>query len=91
MATQMEIEFNSDGFRQILNSSEVRAAVESTANQVCNKANSYIEGDSAGFKVKMVHSNYGYKGGRVGATIHSTDHASLVAASENKALIKAVK
>lgn len=87
--SEIKIEFISDGFRQILESAGVKAAVESAANDIKNKADANITEESAGFSVNTWKGSYG--GGRWVASVTTTDRASIVAESENKALTKAVK
>lgn len=87
MAGQMEIEFISEGFKEILNSDGVRALVESEAEKIAAKANSSIDGD--GFVTKVWKGGYG--GGRWVASVMTSDRESVIAESEDKVLTKAVK
>ena len=86
---QIEIEFNSEGFKEILNSDGVKAAVENAANDIKNKADANISGESEGFSVNAWKGGYG--GGRWVASVTTTDFASMQAEADNKALTKAVK
>ena len=86
---QIEIEFISEGFKEILNSDGVRAAVENAANDIKNKADANISGESEGFSAHAWKGGYG--GGRWVASVTTTDLASMQAEAENKALTKAVK
>ncbi len=89
MATQVKIEFNSAGFREILLSDGVRSAVESATNAIQARANASISGGSEGFSAQVRVGGYG--GGRWIGHVTTTDYASMVAASEDQALVKAVK
>lgn len=89
MASTIEIEFFSDGFKQILNSDGVRAVLEAKAKEIQSRANANIQGDSEGYRVKVWRGGYG--GGRLIASVYTTDWESLKAESENKALSRAVK
>lgn len=88
MSQQTRIVFNSDGFREILNSPGTQSLVQSTTDTIQAKANAGISGESSGFYARVEKGNYG--GGRWVGFVGSTDHASLVAETENKALTKAV-
>ena len=88
MATQIKIEFISDGFKQILNSPGVQAAVLAEAEKIAAKANANITGESSGFEAHAWQGNYG--GGRWIASASTTDYASMRAESEDKALTRAV-
>lgn len=88
MAQQIRLEFISDGFREILMSGEVQALVSSTTESIQAKANANLTEESEGFKAKTWQGGYG--GGRWIGTVSTTDHESMVAESENKALSKAV-
>ena len=82
MANEVKIEFNSDGFRQILMSEGVKSVVLSEAEKIQTKAND--NGDEH-FSAKAWTGGYG--GGRWVASAFATQKAE----SEHKALTKAVK
>lgn len=86
--SEMKIEFISDGFKAILNSEGVKAAVQAAADDIKERANANIDGNSEGFSSKVWTGGYG--GGRWVGSVTTTDFASMVAESEDKALSKAV-
>lgn len=75
--------FNSDGFRQLLNSPEVEQLVLEKANEIADRANSASGLDS--FEAHSVKA-----GTRYIAFAGTTDTASAQAESENKVLSQAV-
>jgi len=77
------IVFNSDGFKQLLNSPEVEALVLSEAQKIADAASEGLEGE--GFKA---HSKKA--GTRYIAFAGTTDEESIRAEAENKALSRAV-
>lgn len=85
---ETKIEFISDGFHDILCSDGVKELVTETASRIQSEANAGIEGESEGFSNKTWMGGYG--GGRWVASVSTTDKASIIAESENKALSKAV-
>ena len=88
MAKQIRLQFISEGFRQILTSSEVQALVSETADNIKARADANITEESDGFKSRTWLGNYG--GGRWIGSVSTTDKASMIAEAENKALSKAV-
>lgn len=82
------IVFNSDGFRQLLLSDGVRELVQSTAEEICDKANGNNTRGGEGFTVRSQVGGYG--GGRYIAFVSSTDKNSFIAESEDKALTGAL-
>lgn len=88
MASQVKIEFNSAGFREILMSEGVKSLVDGEANKIKARADSAIEGDSEGFKVTTTVGGYG--GGRYVSYVQTTDWESMKAESEHKALSGAI-
>lgn len=84
----MKIEFKSEGFRAILNSGGVQSAVAAAAENIQAKANANLTEDSEGFSSHVWQGGYG--GGRWIGSVNTTDHASMVAESEDKALSRAV-
>ena len=77
------IVFNSDGFKQLLNSSEVETLVLSEAQKIADAASEGLEGE--GFKA---HSKKA--GTRYIAFVGTTDEESIRAEAENKTLSRAV-
>lgn len=89
MAKQIKIEFISSGFKEILKSQGVHSLVEDEANMMCDRANSYLNEESEGFKADSFYGGFG--GGRWVGTVSTTDLASMRAEAEDKALSKAVR
>lgn len=85
---QMKIEFKSKGFRAILNGGGVRGAVVAAAADIQERANANLHEDSEGFSLHVWRGGYG--GGRWIGSVNTTDHASMVAETEDKALSRAV-
>lgn len=83
-----KIEFNSQGFKDILFSPGTKELVQGVANQIQAEANAGIQEDSEGFSSNVVAGGYG--GGRYVGFVTSTDKASAQAESEDKVLSKAV-
>lgn len=88
MATQMNIKFNSDGFKQILCGDGVKQLVESTTDSIANNANANNLRGGEGFTADVRIGNYG--GGRWVGFVSTTDMKSRLAESEDKALSRAV-
>ena len=87
--TEIKITFNSDGFRQILNGAGVKQEVTRAAEKIQAQANANLHSEhTQGFAVKTWRGGYG--GGRWIASVMTTDHATMVAQSEDKALSRAV-
>lgn len=82
------IQFNSAGFKALLESEDIRQLVEDTANGICDKANANNERGGQGFAVQVKHMNYG--GGRWGAFVYAKDTKATQAESEEKALTRAL-
>ena len=89
--SEIKIEFNSDGFRQILTSAGVKDAVESAANSIKDKATSNLSGEfqTDGYKVTTMIGGYG--GGRYVSFVQPVDHGAMLEEAEHKTLVKAVK
>lgn len=88
---EVKIEFDSDGFKQILNSEGTRALLEGKAEEICARANANVSNiDTAGYKVTTLHATK-YKDGRWLSHVQAADYAAAVAEAENKSLTKAVK
>ena len=90
MAKQIEIEFFSEGFEQILTSPGTMSAVQQATERIRSKANS-----------KNMHGGKGFHSGtRIGKAygsqralgfVYTTDRQSAIAESEDKALSQAVR
>ena len=89
MGVEVKIEFNSAGFKELLESAEVRDLVESKAQEIKARADANIVGDSEGFRAHSKKAGYG--GGRYVAYVGTTDFESVRAESEDKALTRAIK
>lgn len=90
MTTQTTLQFISDGFKAILESSGVQSLVQSVGETIKNSANANagLE-DSDGFTCKVWKGNYG--GGRWVASVTTTDKKSMKAEAEDKALSRAIR
>lgn len=92
MAKQIRIEFNSEGFREILTGAGVQNAVSEATQKIQAQANANAAGDLAegsdGFSAKTWLGGFG--GGRWVGSVSTTDHSTMVAEAENKALSRAV-
>lgn len=88
MASTMRIEFNSDGFRQVLLSEGVRDVVTTTTEEIRDRANSNNARGGEGFSSHVQVGGYG--GGRWIGFVGTTDRASMIAESEDKALTRAL-
>ena len=89
MAKQIRIEFNSDGFKQILKSDGVKSMVQEHTDTIRDRANGNIDGESEGFSSDVIYGGYG--GGRWVGFVSTTDAASQRAEAEDKALSRAVR
>lgn len=89
MSKQMTIKFKSEGFREILNGGGVQGAVAAAASDIQARANANLHEDSEGFSSHVWQGGYG--GGRWIGSVNTTDHASMVAEAEDKALSRAVR
>lgn len=80
----VRIEFNSDGFAALLKDSSMRELIDSYTNDIKARADAYLTEDSRGFNAntKMFDRWVGLVG--------TTDLATIIAESEQKALTKAV-
>lgn len=85
MARDVRVELNHDGFKQLLQSSEVESLLLSKAQAIANTANRSIGESSSGFAVHSRKASSRYI-----AFVGTTDGPSIVAESENKALSGAV-
>lgn len=89
MAKRVEIEFDSAGFEQILTGSGVESVVRSETEAICSRANAANARGGEGFQsnVKLTHA---YRSNRYVGFVGTTDKASMIAESEDKALSGAV-
>lgn len=84
-----KITWNHGGFQQILNSDGVKSLISSHTDATCAAANANLTTQSEGFKSAV-------KIGKASTVrwigiVHSTDHASLAAEMEDKALSRALR
>ena len=84
---QIRLEFNSDGFKEILCSDGVHELVDSATEKIKTKADAGIQGESEGFRAL---SFLGGSAGRWVGIVRTTDKESMIAEAEGKALSKAV-
>lgn len=84
----IRIQFNSDGFRQLLLSDGIRQVVQDTAEEICDKANANNERGGTGFSASTQVGGYG--GGRWIGFVSATDKNASAAESEDKALTRAL-
>lgn len=82
------IEFNSDGFKQILLSDGCHELVTTITEEICEKANANNNRGGAGFVSSTQVGGYG--GGRWIGFVSSTDKQSAIAQSEDQALTRAL-
>ena len=89
MAKKVEIEFDSAGFEQILTGPGVQGVVYEETNAICARANANNARGGQGFNsnVKLTHA---YRSNRYVGFVGTTDKASMIAESEDKALSGAV-
>lgn len=80
--------FNSDGFRQILQSEGVHDLVQQTAEEIAEKANANNTRGGQGFEARTQIGGYG--GGRYIGFVTTTDNKAKIAESEDKALTRAL-
>lgn len=89
MMTVKKIIWNHGGFQQILNSDGVQSLISSHTEATCAAANANLHEKSEGYKSVVKKGTSGTV--RWVGLVHSTDHASLVAETEEKALSRAVR
>lgn len=87
MASETRLVFNSEGFREILLSSEVKNLVTESAEEIKNKADANNMRGGDGFYSNVQVGGYG--GGRWIGFVGTTDKESIIAESEDKALTNA--
>lgn len=85
---QVRIEFNSEGFRQILLSQGCHDVVTQYTEEIATKANANNQRGGEGFKASTQVGGYG--GGRWIGFVGTTDKKSMIAESEDKALTRAL-
>ena len=92
MATQIRLQFISEGFKEILTGAGVQSAVSEATQAIQARANANAAGeldeDSDGYSARTWLGGYG--GGRWVGSVSTTDHSTMVAEVENKALSRAV-
>lgn len=88
MATEIRLEFISDGFKEILESEGVHDLVQEVTEGICDRANGNNARGGEGFSSKVVLGNYG--GGRWVGFVETTDKNSMIAEAEDKALTGAI-
>lgn len=92
--TEIEITFNSEGFRQILTSSGVQGVVQSATNRIAANANANLTLESEGYQGDVLQSprmsKYGY-GGRWVGFVRALDYNAMLDEAENKTLSRAVQ
>lgn len=92
MAKQIRLEFISEGFKEILTGAGVQNLVSEATQKIQAQANANAAGElyeeSKGFSAKTWLGGFG--GGRWVGSVSTTDHSTMVAEAENKALSRAV-
>ena len=83
-----KIQFVSAGFKGILNSPGVENLIRQQTEAIRDRANANCYVNSEGFGSK-IYTGAGQ--GRVVGVVFTTDHASIVAEAEEKALSRAVR
>lgn len=90
MAKQVEIEFFSEGFEEILTSSGTMDAVNSAASAIRERANANnTRGGSGFFSGSRIGRAYGSQ--RALGFVYTSDNKSAKAEAEDKALSEAVR
>lgn len=84
MATKLKIEFNTEGFSELLQSAEVKQLVEENAQEIANRAG----GSEAGFEPSVYMSTFG--GGRWKGSVWASTPDAMIDEAANKTLSKAV-
>ena len=88
MSVKVRMEFNSAGFKEVLESDGVRAAVDEIGQEIASRANANISGESDGFEVTTVK---GYDSDRWITIVTASDFEASKEEAENKVLTRAVK
>lgn len=89
MSVKVRMEFNSAGFKEVLESDGVRAAVDEIGQEIASRANANISGESDGFEVRTQIGGYG--GGRWVSFVTASDFEASKEEAEDKVLTRAVK
>lgn len=84
----IRLQFNSEGFKQILLSEGTRKVVEDTTEQICEKANANNAHGGEGFRATTQVGGYG--GGRWIGFVTASDKNASIAQSEDQALTRAL-
>jgi len=84
----LRLVFNSDGFRQILESQGCHDLVQQTAEEIAQKANANNTRGGEGFEASTQLGGYG--GGRYIGFVTAADNKAKIAESEDKALTRAL-
>lgn len=91
MSVKIEISFNSEGFKEILEGDGVKELVQDVTNEITKRANANAGFD--GFEGDVMHSprmsKYG-NGGRWVGFVRTKDSKGKADEAENKSLSKAV-
>lgn len=77
MAATIRFDWNSDGFREILTSDEVRDLIDGKAREMTNEA-----GEGYEYKTQMM----GYGGGRWGAFVYTGNGKAMLDQAQNHTL-----
>jgi hypothetical protein len=83
-----KIEFNSEGFREVLLSDGVHDIVQETADEIRDRANGANQRGGEGFTSNVIRGCYG--GGRWIGFVRASDKNSEMAESEDKVLTGAL-
>lgn len=89
MGKQVKIKFNSKAFEEILCCSGTAALCDQKGEEIQARANANNKHGGAGFGV-VSKTGKAYKSERHITVVHTTDHKSMVAEAEDKALSRAV-
>jgi hypothetical protein len=89
MARQVDIEFFSEGFEQILTSSGTMSAVQAATNGIYQRANANNKRGGTGFH-SGTRIGRAYGSQRALGFVYTTDRKSAIAEAEDKALSEAV-
>ena len=82
------IKFISAGFKETLNSPGVENMIRQKTEEIRDRANGNLHVDSEGYLSKVFT---GGGQGRVVGAVYTSDHASIVAEAEEKALSRALR
>ena len=85
---ETRIEFNPEGFRQILLSEGCKELIQTTTEDICQKANANNTRGGEGFESNVIVGGYG--GGRWIGFVSTTDENSKIAEAEDLALSRAI-